>query len=62
MIGRTLIKYLETYKPKLKPQKIPLPERFEQYITYTEKEAARNGVKSWNPNLKVWIPIMMQPG
>jgi DNA (cytosine-5)-methyltransferase 1 len=44
VIGQTLIQYLETYNPKLKPQKIPLPERFEQYITYTEKEAARNGV------------------
>jgi DNA (cytosine-5)-methyltransferase 1 len=44
MIGQTLIKYLKTYNPNLKPQKIPLPKRFEQYITYTEKEMARNGV------------------
>lgn len=44
MIGQTLIKYLKTYNPNLKPQKIRLPEKFEQYISYTEKEAARNGV------------------
>lgn len=44
VIGQTLINYLETYNPNLKPQKIPLPERFEQYISYTEKEEARNGV------------------
>lgn len=43
VIGQTLIKYLETYNSKLKPQTIPLPERFEQYITYTKKEEAKNG-------------------
>ncbi|OQY57008.1 MAG: hypothetical protein DRR08_03610 [Candidatus Parabeggiatoa sp. nov. 2] len=44
VLGQTLIKYLETYNSNLKPQKIRLPERFEQYINYTKKEAARNGM------------------
>jgi DNA (cytosine-5)-methyltransferase 1 len=42
-IGQTLIEYLKNYNPKLKPEKIGLPERFEQYITYTKKEEAKNG-------------------
>jgi DNA (cytosine-5)-methyltransferase 1 len=44
MIGQTLIRYLEKYNPNAKPQNIALPDVFEQYITYTKKEEARNGV------------------